>query len=384
MKKINIVIYGATGTIGSSVLSIINQKKKDFNVEGITCHTNLKKLIKIAENFNVKKIGYEDKLVSSKKINTNKYISFKDLNEFDKIVSSKTDIIIFAISGLAALSLLVKCIKKGKKIGLANKECIISFGKKIIFFAKKYSSQIIPLDSEHNAVYHLLNSNYGTFKSITITASGGPFLNLSQKKFKDIKINEALKHPVWKMGKKISIDSATMMNKALEIMEARYLFNLEKEQINAIIHPQSIIHAMINYDNQITIAMLNEPDMRIPISTLFYKFDKQTHVRKKLNLIKTSKLEFHEIDKYKFPAIKLGEQIMDTGGLAPHLFNYLNEVLVNNFLRGKIKFIDIVELNLLNIDNFFKKNRNVSNPTIDDIFDVNTWLDRNIILKESK
>ena len=384
MKKINVVIYGATGTIGSSVLSIINQKKKDFNVEGITCHKNLKKLIKIAEKFNVKKIGYEDKLVSSKKINTNKYISFKDLNEFDKIVSSKTDIIIFAISGLAALSLLVKCIKKGKKIGLANKECIISFGKKIIFFAKKYSSQIIPLDSEHNAVYHLLNSNYGTFKSITITASGGPFLNLSQKKFKDIKINEALKHPVWKMGKKISIDSATMMNKALEIMEARYLFNLEKEQINAIIHPQSIIHAMINYDNQITIAMLNEPDMRIPISTLFYKFDKQTHVRKKLNLIKTSNLEFHEIDKYKFPAIKLGEQIMDTGGLAPHLFNYLNEVLVNNFLRGKIKFIDIVELNLLNIDNFFKKNRNVSNPTIDDIFDVNTWLDRNIILKESK
>ena len=384
MKKINVVIYGATGTIGSSVLSIINQKKKDFNVEGITCHKNLKKLIKIAEKFNVKKIGYEDKLVSSKKINTNKYISFKDLNEFDKIVSSKTDIIIFAISGLAALSLLVKCIKKGKKIGLANKECIISFGKKIIFFAKKYSSQIIPLDSEHNAVYHLLNSNYGTFKSITITASGGPFLNLSQKKFKDIKINEALKHPVWKMGKKISIDSATMMNKALEIMEARYLFNLEKEQINAIIHPQSIIHAMINYDNQITIAMLNEPDMRIPISTLFYKFDKQTHVRKKLSLIKTSKLEFHEIDKYKFPAIKLGEQIMDTGGLAPHLFNYLNEVLVNNFLRGKIKFIDIVELNLLNIENFFKKNRNVSNPTIDDIFDVNTWLDRNIILKESK
>ena len=385
MKKINIVIYGATGTIGSSILSVINQKNKDLNIEGITCRNNLNKLKIIAEKYNVRKLGYIEKLTSKKKINTSKFELYKDLSEFDKIVSSKTDIIIFAITGLAALELLLKLIKKGKKIGLANKECIISFGQKINSQAKKYSSQIIPLDSEHNAVYHLLNANFSNFNSITITASGGPFLNLNQKKFKDIKIKEALKHPVWKMGKKISIDSATMMNKALEIMEARYLFNLKKNQINAIIHPQSIIHAMINFNNQMSIAVLNEPDMRIPISTLFYKFDEYIHQRKNLDLlIKTSNLEFFKIDNKKFPAIKIGQDIMDTGGLAPHLFNYLNEVLVNKFLHGKIKFIDIVDLNLVNVNNFFKKNRNVSNPTIDDILSVNAWLDKNIILKESK
>ena len=242
MKKINIVIYGATGSIGNSVLSIVRNNKEKFIIQGITCNKNYRKLIKIAKEFDVKNLGILGKIRKSEDEYRN-FNVYNEINSFREIVNKKTDIIIFAISGLAGLDLILELIKTGKKIGIANKECIITLGNNLLHIAKKHLTQIVPLDSEHNSIFHLLNSKYGSFKSITITASGGPFYKLPLNSFKNITIKQALSHPIWRMGKKISIDSSTMVNKALEIIEAKYLFNLNDNQIKAIIHPQAIIHA---------------------------------------------------------------------------------------------------------------------------------------------
>ena len=380
MKKINLVIYGATGSIGGSVLSIVRSNRKKFNIQGITCNKNYNKLIKIAEEFKVKKLGINKRIKSTVK-ELNKYHVYEDISSFSNICDNKTDVIIFAISGLAGLDLIHKLCKSGKKIGMANKECIISIGENLTKLAKKNRSIIVPLDSEHNSIFHLLNNDHGSFQSITITASGGPFRKLPLKSFNNINIKQALSHPIWKMGKKISIDSATMVNKALEIIEAKYLFNLEDSQIDAIIHPQAVVHAMVNYKNGITTALLNKPDMCIPISSLFFKFNDYTNKTKELNLLEYSKLEFHAINTKRYPAIKLGKEVMKIGGLAPNAFNYLNEILVSYFLKGVIKFPDIIALNEINLENIFAKNSNIMNPNLIDIKNLNKWIDNNIQVK---
>ncbi len=381
MKKINTVIYGASGSVGGSALSIIKKNRKIINIEGITCNSNINKLLKIANIYNVKKIGYNE--TSLKKINKfklNNYDVYNDISQFDKIISSKTDIIIFAISGLACLELMLKVLKTGKKVGIANKECIITLGDKFNRLAEKYSTEIIPLDSEHNSIYHLIKKNLGKYKSITITASGGPFLKFNKKQLSKVTISQAVKHPVWNMGKKISIDSATMMNKALEIIEAKYLFNLKDNQINAIIHPQAIVHALMNYENGISTAILSKPDMRIPLSSLFFEFNKYSSAKNILCLSDYSNLEFAPIDRKKFPAIKLAYYAMKMGGAAPHVFNYLNEIMVNLFMKKRISFIDIVNLNEKNLDKYFSKNSNNISYKINDIKNINNWIDNNLYL----
>ena len=187
MKKINTVIFGATGSIGKSALSIISQKNQFINIEGMTCNSNLKKLCKIADLHGVKKIGFNENAVANlKKVKLNKYEVYNNIKNFDKIISDKTDIIIFGINGLSSFDLLIKILKSGKKVGIANKECIISLGEKFNKIAKKYSTEIVPLDSEHNSIYHLLHNEYGKFNSITITATGGPFIDFKTKQLKKL------------------------------------------------------------------------------------------------------------------------------------------------------------------------------------------------------
>ena len=381
MKKINVVIYGATGSIGKSVIDIISKNHNLIKIEGITCDSNIKSLIQIAQKFHVKKIGFNEKSIKKlDKLNLNSYKAFDDISEFHNMISKNTDIIIFAISGLSSLDLLLKLLKTGKKIGIANKECIITLGGKFNYLSKKYNTEIVPLDSEHNSIYHLIKQDYGKYKSITITASGGPFLNFKKKQMLKISVNDAIKHPIWNMGKKISIDSATMMNKALEIIEAKYLFNLKDNEIDAIIHPQAIIHALVNYENGISTAILNVPDMKIPISSIFFKFDHKYSKKNHLDLINHPTLEFNKIDNSKYPAMRLGRYVMKKGGLMPHVFNYLNELLVNLFIQEKINFTDIVRLNEINMENIFNKNANILNPKYNDIKNINNWIDNNLLI----
>ena len=381
MKKINTVLFGATGSIGDSVISLVKKNSNKINLEGITCNKNINKLIKIANLYKVKKIGFNEVNLKNKKINKlNKFDVHSDLSQFHKIISEKTDIIIFAISGLNGLDLLLRMLKSGKRLGIANKECIISLGYRLNSISKKHLTQVIPLDSEHNSIYHLLRNNYENFKSITITATGGPFLNYNLNNLKDVTPKQAIRHPVWKMGKKISIDSATMMNKALEIIEAQYLFNLKPEKINAIIHPQAVIHALLNYKNGASTAILSKPDMKIPISSLFFQFNKYEKDMELLDLTKYSNLEFISINEKKFPAMKLVYHVMRAGGLFPHVFNYLNELLVNLFMEKKIVFTDIVRLNDKNLERVFSKNPNVLKPNLDDIKNINYWIDNNLFI----
>jgi len=379
MKKINLVIYGATGSIGSSVLSVVRKNKERFNIEGITCNTNYRKIKKISEEFNVKKIGVSNSIKSKKEIFIDNKL-FIGIETFHQIISAKTDVVIIAISGSSIIDLVVKIIMSGKKIGIANKESIISLGKVLLRLADKYHSEIVPLDSEHNSIYHLNKLNIDTIDSVTLTASGGPFRGFTHDLLKKVKLNDALKHPVWKMGKKISIDSATMMNKALEIIEAKYLFNLDDNKINALIHPQSIIHALINYKNGSSTGLLSEPDMRIPIASLFFSFNSFTKKSKRLNLAKLSNLEFYDIDESIFPSIKLGRYVMSMEGLAPNAFNYLNDLLVKAFIEEKIKFTEITTLNEENLGKIFAKNSNIMNPSVDDIKNINNWIDNNLYL----
>ena len=381
MKKINLVIFGATGSIGQSTLAIVKKNPELFNIEGVTCNSKIKKLIKIAKEFNIKKVGFNSQKIKNKSEKISSRLeAYDNIKQFQEIITPKTDFIIFAISGLEGMNLLLQIVCLGKKIGIANKECIISLGKNLFNLANKYNTEIIPLDSEHNAIYHLSKYNNYTFNSVTITATGGPFRSLKLSKFKDITIKDALKHPVWKMGKKISIDSATMMNKALELIEATSFFDLSPEKVNAIIHPQAIVHAMINYNNGSTTALLSQPSMQIPIASLFFEFETYSKVNKVLDLKKIKNLEFYEIDNKRFPAIKLGYEVMNEGGLFPNTFNYINELLVNKFLNGSIKFTDIISLNRINLDKTFNKNSNIANPNINDINNINCWIDKNLFI----
>ncbi len=381
-----ILLYGATGSIADSVFNIVDKNKKKLKVVAATCNTNYSKLEKLKNKYRIKNIGIND-YKSALKYKSN-YGNKNNLiigNEnFSKLITKDIDVIILAISGLSALNISFNIVKSGKIVGLANKECIISLGPRLLALAKRYKTKIIPLDSEHNSIYRLLESNNNKFKSITITASGGPFFNKKISALKNVTPNQAIKHPIWKMGKKISVDSATMMNKALEIIEAKYLFNLSSSQINAIIHPESIIHAAINYYDNSSITLLNEPDMKIPIAYLFNLSHNVSNDENIFDSLDKKSLTFYKINQNKFPAIKLAYKVLKIGGLAPHIFNYNNEVLVNFFLQRKIKFIDIVKYNEITLKKFLKHNKNVDQPNLKDIHNCSIWINKNIFLGKIK
>ncbi len=376
-----ILLYGATGTIADSVFTIVKQNKKKFKVVAATCNTSYIKLNKLKKEYDIKKIGINDTKAAKKYIsaNGNDKNLFIGNDNFSKLISTDIDIIILAISGLSPINLSFDIVKSGKIVGLANKECIISLGPRLISLAKKYKTKIIPLDSEHNSIYQLLEVNNKKFKSITITASGGPFFN-KKISLKNVTPDQAIRHPVWRMGKKISVDSATMMNKALEIIEAKYLFNLRNSQINAVVHPESIIHAAINYYDNTSISLLNEPDMKIPISYLLKNNYNNSKFKNIFHQLDKKSLTFYKISKKKFPAIDLAYEVLEIGGLAPHVFNYNNEVLVNQFLQKKINFTNIVKYNKITLKKFFKYNKNVTQPNLGDIHNSSLWINKNIYL----
>ena len=378
-----ILLYGATGTIADSVFKIVKNNQSKLKVVAATCNTNYKKLEKLKIKYDIQRIGINNyksaekyKLLYSK----NKRTLLVGNENFSKLITKDIDVIILAISGLSALNISYDIVKSGKIVGLANKECIISLGHRLLSLAKRHKTKIIPLDSEHNSIYRLLKSDNRKFQSITITASGGPFLNKKISFLKNVTPQQALKHPIWKMGKKISVDSATMMNKALEIIEAKYLFNLSNSQIDAIIHPESIIHAAINFYDNSSISLLSKPDMKIPISYLFNLNNDREKNENIFNYLDKKSLTFYKINQKNFPAIKLAYKVLEIGGLAPHIFNYNNEILVTQFLQKKIGFLDIVKYNEITLKKFFKTNKNIIKPNLKDIHNSSIWINKNIFL----
>ena len=370
MHKKNIVIYGATGSIGESTLNIIRDNKENFNVVGLTCNENINKVSKIANEFDCKNVGVANKeLIIQNKSLLKNYTIFAGIEQFQYMVTDQSvDIIIFAISGSAPLKLLLEISSSGKIIGLANKECIICLGNLFLDKAAISTTKIVPLDSEHNALYQLIkNKNVDSINKYTITASGGNFYKYNYSDLMNITPEEAVTHPKWKMGKKITVDSSTLMNKGLEIIEACILFNIESNKINALIHPESIIHGLIEFKDCSVHAFLSQPSMEISISSVLFDDNSINLDNHKLDLISIRSLNFTEIDNDKFKAIKIAKTSLDHGGLGPAILNYTNELMVNLFLNKKISFTDIVENNGLIMNQFILDNNNIKNPNIEDI-----------------
>ena len=343
IKKKKIILLGASGSIGLSTLKLLRNKKDYFDLIGISVNTNVKFLSQIVKEFNVKYVAISN-LESSKNFKC-KATLFHGKQGLSELSSINCDLVVSGISGVSGLLPAINAIRAGNNLAIANKEPLVVAGKIFVSEAKKHKVNILPIDSEHSSIFQCFNqSQRGNISHITLTASGGPFLNMNKNDFKNIKPIDAIKHPVWKMGKKISVDSATMVNKALEIIEAGVLFNLKSKEIDVLIHPQSIIHGLVHYKDGSTLANLSNPDMISPIAVALAYPDRLNLNLKNFSLDQVSNLTFLKPDLKKFPALKYGWQALNSGGTYPIIFNAANEIAVEYFLNNLINFNDIVNL----------------------------------------
>ena len=359
MKKI--VILGSTGSIGISLINIIRKDKRKFKIELLTANKNYKKLIKQIKFFNVKNVIITDKksFLITKEILKNKNINiYNDFNSLSKILKNRNiDYTMSAISGFDGLEPTLNIIKFTKIIAIANKESIICGWDLIKKQLNKFNTKFMPIDSEHFSIYSLIDDiKSKNLEKVYITASGGPFRKYPLKFFKNITLKKALIHPNWSMGKKISIDSATMMNKVFEVIEAKKIFNLKYNQLEILIHPQSYLHAMVKFKNGLTKLLIHDTNMTIPIfNSLYPKFENKI-ISNKLDIKKLNTLDLHEINQKRYPVISIIKKLKDTDSLFETVIVVANDCLVNLFIQKKIKFIDISNnlLKILNKKEFIK------------------------------
>ena len=371
MKKI--VIFGSTGSIGASLINIIKKDKKKFKIELITAHTNYKKLIKQVRFFDIKNIIITDRnsFLKTKKILINENVNvYNDFNSFKKIFKNKKiDYTMSAITGFHGLQPTLESIKFTKVIAIANKESIICGWNLIKRNLKKYKTKFVPVDSEHFSIWSLIGTkNYNNFEKIYLTASGGPFRKYPLNQFKNITPKKALMHPNWSMGKKISIDSATMMNKVFEIIEAKKIFNFKYSQLEILIHPHSYLHAIVKSNDGLTKLLIHDTDMTIPIFNSVYQENEKKIKSNTLDINILNNLNLKQIDKKRFPVIKIIDQLRNKDSLFETVIVSANDILVNRFLKNEIKFTDIAKV-LLKITNLneFKKFKKFEPKNVEEV-----------------
>ena len=376
MKK-KIAILGSTGSIGQSTLDII-KKVKEFKVEILVANKNYFKIVNQIKNFNPNIVVINNKeifLKIKKKYKKKKIIILNNITSVYKY-TTKIDVTVSAIPGIAGLEPTVLFTKLSKKILLANKEAIICGWHLIKKNSIKYNTELIAIDSEHFSITTLLkNYSKDQIEKVYITASGGPFLNLNISKFKKIKPKDAVKHPKWNMGKKISVDSATLMNKVLEITEALKLFPFNLNQYEIIIHPDSLIHAIIKLKNGTSLFLHHCPDMKIPIGNALLKSFNYINFSNSKNKIynKIQNLNFSTVNRKKFPAVTL-IPTMNSRKSSPIIINAANEIFVDEFLKNNIKFNDIVGyLKLVIRDKSYIKTSNLSSDSVKNIYKIDNW-----------
>jgi len=337
----NIALLGSTGSIGKNTLEVIKNNSEKLKIVSLACGNNLELI-----RSQIREFAPEVVSVSSKDDRNELRSDFPGTKIYsgeegimEVAMADGVDTIVTATSGTHSIHATLESIRKGKRICLANKETLVTAGELVNQYLAGSDSEIIPIDSEQSAIFQCLCNNDKKFlNKVILTASGGPFFELNKEEFVNITIDDALDHPVWSMGKKITIDSATMMNKALEIIEAFYLFNLDIGQIDLLIHPQSIIHSMVEFSDSSIIAQMGIPDMKIPIQySLSYpeRFSSRTE---KLDLAKINSLQFYDPDPEKFPSIRMAYEVIEDKKNAGLIFNASNEVAVESFLNGEISF----------------------------------------------
>ncbi|WP_223789775.1 1-deoxy-D-xylulose-5-phosphate reductoisomerase [Marinicella meishanensis] len=351
----NVAVLGATGSIGDSTLDVIAAHPDRFAVHTLSAHRNAAKITQLAQQFRPQHVVITDpatwQTVSAALAGSGCEVHQgpEALNQVVQQVD--VDLVVAGIVGNAGMASVLAAVQAGKTLLLANKEAIVAAGHLVMQAAAASGARIIPLDSEHNAIYQCLDRQYVTgtrpddVKSITLTASGGPFLQRHADTFKDITPAEAVAHPKWDMGAKISVDSATLMNKGLEVIEAHWLFHMPSNDIDVVVHPQSIIHSMVNFIDGSVLAQMGCPDMRIPIAHGLGLGQRLTNGADFLDLIQHQQLTFEAADTNKFPCLKLAKEAIQLGGTAPAILNAANEVTVAAFLAGRIRFDQIPVFN---------------------------------------
>ena len=379
MKK-KIVILGSTGSIGKNTIKIIKKDKNSFNIKLLSTNKNISEVIKQAKEFNVKNIIVSDykKFIKAKnkykKLNINFYNSFSVIEKLFK--KNELFYSMISIVGIDGLNPSLQLIKYSKNIAIVNKESIICGWNLIIKELNKFKTKFIPIDSEHFSIYSLIkNNNYDEIDKVFITASGGPFLNKSLKKFKNIKKKEALNHPNWKMGKKITIDSSTMMNKVFEVIEAKKLFNLKYRNILILTHPKSYVHAIVKFKNALIKILLHEPDMKIPIYNSLYPVTKNKLKSQNLKLSILNNLELKKINYKKFPLVKILDNLTENNSLYETIVVTVNDFFVLKYLNNEIKYQEMIKL-IYKYSNYkeFLKYRKILPKKVTDIYRIRDYV----------
>ena len=377
MKK-KIAILGSTGSIGKSLLKIVDNNS-DFEVVLLSANKNYKELIKQTKRFKVKNIIISNNLSLKKfkKINKNKNIKiFQNYENLNEIFKSKIDYTMSAITGIDGLNPTIKIIKHTKKIAIANKESIICGWNLIKRNLKKYKTKFIPVDSEHFSIWYALqNLKNRNIDKIFLTASGGPLLNYSVSKINNVRLKDVLKHPNWKMGKKISIDSSTMINKVFEIIEAKNIFEIKYKKLNIVIHPQSYIHAIVQFNDGMMKIVAHETTMKIPIFNSLYDNGIYFKNSKNFQIEKLNNLNFEKINIKKFPSLKILKYLPQKISLFETVIVSANDTLVNLYLNGKIKYKDIIYklLKIISLNEFVKLKK-ISPKSVSEIINLDKYV----------
>ena len=368
MKKI--AILGSTGSIGTQTLDVV-RKNKDIEVLALAAGSNVKALAEQIREFRPKLVCIaKEESISELKLLTND-IPYEICYGTEGLVRVATydnvEILVTAIVGMIGIVPTIEAIKAGKDIALANKETLVTAGHIIMPLAKEHNVRILPVDSEHSAIFQSLNGeNPSTIEKILLTASGGPFRGFTKEQLTNVKAADALKHPNWTMGRKITIDSATMVNKGLEVMEAGWLFHVPPEKITVVVQPQSIIHSMVEYVDGAVIAQLGVPDMKLPIQYALFYPDRRPMQENNIDFFKLGRITFEEPDMEVFTGLKLAYEAFRAGGSMPTVFNAANEKAVSLFLQDKIGFLDIPEL----IGACMQNHHVIANPTVEQILEA--------------
>lgn len=368
MKKISIL--GSTGSIGTQTLEIVRDNN-DLQVEALVAKSNIELLEEQVREFKPKLVCvYDDEKAKVLKDNI-KDLNIEVVSGMDGMIECATiesaEIVVTAVVGMIGILPTIEAIKSGKDIALANKETLVTAGHIIIPLAKENNVKIYPVDSEHSAIFQSLNGeDKKEIKKIILTASGGPFRGKKIEDLQNIRPEDALKHPNWSMGRKITIDSATMVNKGLEVIEAKWLFDVDFDKIQVVVHPQSIIHSMVEYVDGAVMAQLGMPDMKLPIQYALYYPNRRVMNNNKLDFYKLGSISFEEPDMDTFSGLKLAYEVGRTGGSLPTVYNAANEKTVELFLNNKIKFLDIYKI----IEKCVDKHSVINNPSIEEILEV--------------
>lgn len=379
MKKITIL--GSTGSIGTSAIDVIRAHRDKFEVVAMSAHGNHKLLMDQIEEFSPKyvSIGTEagKKAIEEKYPEVNVYLGEDGLRKLGAL--DEAEIVLTAVSGNVGIEATVEAVKKGKRIALANKETLVCAGKLINQMVEEYGAEIIPVDSEHSALFQSLESGRSSeVRKLIITASGGPFRGKTTEDLKKVGLEDALKHPNWAMGKKITIDSSTLVNKGLEVIEAHYLFDIDYDDIDVVVHPQSIVHSLVEFTDRSVIAQLGITDMKVPIQYAFsYPERIENNLTESLDLVKLSQLDFEAPDMEVFKGLKFAFEAGKTGMSMPLIYNTANEVAVDLFLNEKIEYLEIYKI----IEDAMREHTPVELISIEQIKKIDKELRESIYMK---